>query len=462
MASILDKIKTAYSNAVKTSTPTVADIASGNYAGAATAKATPTATNKTAVTVTVPTTKAPSTPAASTPVVNTTAKPTNTPAPTSTSSTIAKVVNPSPSDIASGNYAGSATAVATPTSTNKAAVTVRKPIQVNNTPTINNSGAALGSGDNGQSLLAQQARQRYQQQVAQKRAEERARQQIIMPRQMSATEAAMNDRVAIGAAGLGDVNDMLNYGVLKDLQDLKNAGLDVPTLSNDNGGSTGSRGTASNSISAEEAAYQAYLLEAMQQQRASQERLLKEQFDRQEQQRRDNLNATIKANNDNAEAALREAYIANMMAQRNLPQQLKANGISGGATETTYADIMNTYMNNRNNIEKEKLNANAQARLAFDNGVADDYNDYLTNQYKLAGSNAETALKAAQSSIKTKSSGSTGTKSSGGGSTTREQTRQQLQAINGTVATNLTAYYKSLGYSDDQIKKILQGSGYVA
>jgi len=119
--------------------------------------------------------------------------------------------------------------------------------------------------------------------------------------------------------------------------------------------------------------------------------LLQEQQALAEKQRRAAMEATINANNQAADKSLKEAYIANMLAKRNMPQQLKSAGISGGATETTLADLQNSYMNNRFNIEQNRNDANAQARLAFDNGVASDYGNYLAKQYELQGTLADKA-----------------------------------------------------------------------
>lgn len=55
--------------------------------------------------------------------------------------------------------------------------------------------------------------------------------------------------------------------------------------------------------------------------------------------------------NTDAERALREAYVNKMISGRNIGQQLSAQGISGGAAETTLASMQNNYGNARNGIE---------------------------------------------------------------------------------------------------------------
>lgn len=86
--------------------------------------------------------------------------------------------------------------------------------------------------------------------------------------------------------------------------------------------------------------------------------------------------------NTDAERALREAYVNKMISGRNIAQQLSAQGISGGAAETTLASMQNNYGNARNNIETtrndnlESLNNTYQNNLA---AAAQAYNSQLAN-----------------------------------------------------------------------------------
>lgn len=59
---------------------------------------------------------------------------------------------------------------------------------------------------------------------------------------------------------------------------------------------------------------------------------------------------------DDATASLRQAYINKMMNEKNLGQQMTALGLSGGATETTLANMLNNYGNARNNINTTQNN----------------------------------------------------------------------------------------------------------
>lgn len=85
--------------------------------------------------------------------------------------------------------------------------------------------------------------------------------------------------------------------------------------------------------------------------------------------------------NQDAEGSLRQAYINHMLSQKNLGQQMSAMGLSGGATETTLAGMLNNYGNARNNINTTAANnlANlegkyndslSQAQQAYNNAVA--------------------------------------------------------------------------------------------
>ena len=82
-----------------------------------------------------------------------------------------------------------------------------------------------------------------------------------------------------------------------------------------------------------------------------------------------------------AENSLRQAYINKMLSQRNLGQQMSAQGLTGGATETTMANMLNNYGNARNSINNT-LNNNlsnlegnysdnlSQAMQAYNSAVA--------------------------------------------------------------------------------------------
>lgn len=55
--------------------------------------------------------------------------------------------------------------------------------------------------------------------------------------------------------------------------------------------------------------------------------------------------------NSDSEQSMKQAYINHMNSQRNLGQQMAAQGLSGGATETSMANMNNAYGNARNDID---------------------------------------------------------------------------------------------------------------
>jgi len=82
-----------------------------------------------------------------------------------------------------------------------------------------------------------------------------------------------------------------------------------------------------------------------------------------------------------ATASLKQAYINKMLSAKNFDQQMTAQGLSGGASETTRAAMSNNYGNARNDINAQKArnlselegqyNDNlAQAMQAYNSAVA--------------------------------------------------------------------------------------------
>lgn len=67
--------------------------------------------------------------------------------------------------------------------------------------------------------------------------------------------------------------------------------------------------------------------------------------------------ASTGALNTNAEKALQEAYINRMLQEKNLRQQLSSYGLTGGASESVMASLLNNYGNSRNNIELERADS---------------------------------------------------------------------------------------------------------
>jgi len=84
---------------------------------------------------------------------------------------------------------------------------------------------------------------------------------------------------------------------------------------------------------------------------------------------------TNKQNNTNAitadaEEAMRQAYINNMLSRKSLQQAMVAQGLNGGATETTRANMENNYGEARNAIDTTKNKNLAELLAQYQNNLA--------------------------------------------------------------------------------------------
>lgn len=106
----------------------------------------------------------------------------------------------------------------------------------------------------------------------------------------------------------------------------------------------------------------------LKQQRDNQVKKLKSQVDSQK-------NALEKTYQDNA----RQTYIQKMQAQRDLPQQLAAQGVSGGLSESGNIALNSNYGNLLSEYKKERDSGVADLNAAYTSDVADLDNTYLNN-----------------------------------------------------------------------------------
>ena len=74
--------------------------------------------------------------------------------------------------------------------------------------------------------------------------------------------------------------------------------------------------------------------------------------------------------NADAENAMRQAYINNMLSRKSLQQAMTAQGLNGGATETTRASMENNYGNARNNIDRTRNKNLADLLMQYENNLA--------------------------------------------------------------------------------------------
>lgn len=93
-------------------------------------------------------------------------------------------------------------------------------------------------------------------------------------------------------------------------------------------------------------------------------------------------NRSKKSINDDAESSLKQAYINRMLSEKNLGQQMSARGLSGGATETTLAGMLNNYGNARNNINTTTNNNLSQLEGNYSDNLSQAiqaYNSAVAN-----------------------------------------------------------------------------------
>lgn len=102
--------------------------------------------------------------------------------------------------------------------------------------------------------------------------------------------------------------------------------------------------------------------------------------------------------NEQASDSMQEAYVNKMLSQKNLSQQLAAMGMSGGASESAAAGLINNYGNARNGIQKTWNSNLADLENTFQNNLNNLYSAYqsqmaaLDNQRASALSSAEQNL----------------------------------------------------------------------
>lgn len=84
-----------------------------------------------------------------------------------------------------------------------------------------------------------------------------------------------------------------------------------------------------------------------------------------------------------AEASLREAYINNMLNRKNLQQALTAQGLNGGASETTQASMLNNYGSARNEIETQQAKNLADLLRTYNDNLSSAQNAWSSQMASL-------------------------------------------------------------------------------
>ena len=93
-------------------------------------------------------------------------------------------------------------------------------------------------------------------------------------------------------------------------------------------------------------------------------------------------NSGVGTVNKNSDGYQQEAYISYMLSKRDMPQELVANGITGGAAESTIAGIANGYGKNRNTIDTQRADSLAELLSILNGnkaGAERDYNETLAS-----------------------------------------------------------------------------------
>lgn len=120
-------------------------------------------------------------------------------------------------------------------------------------------------------------------------------------------------------------------------------------------------------------------------------------------------NTNVDKLNRASDEANQQAYINYMMSKRDLPQQLSAMGLSGGAAESSYAGLYNSYGNSRAQTEKSRLEGMADLQQTLQNNLAaieqqrlsgelSSLSEYYTNLASLQAQNAQQLVSKQQSS----------------------------------------------------------------
>ena len=95
---------------------------------------------------------------------------------------------------------------------------------------------------------------------------------------------------------------------------------------------------------------------------------------------------------NSAKKSLQEAYINRKLSERNLGQQLAAQGMSGGASESAMAGLANAYGNSRNGITDTWNTNKADLENTYQNSLANILQEYNSNLAQLESQRAQYAM----------------------------------------------------------------------
>lgn len=129
----------------------------------------------------------------------------------------------------------------------------------------------------------------------------------------------------------------------------------------------------------------------------------------------DSYDSGVHGVNQQADKTQKEAYVNYMLTMRDMPQLLAAQGVNGGAAESTIAGMKNNYGTSRNNIDTDRnnslsdlldqLNANKAAALqALNSSKSDLEAQRMAYQMQLENALAQGITEAANTKFDTLSS----------------------------------------------------------
>lgn len=115
-----------------------------------------------------------------------------------------------------------------------------------------------------------------------------------------------------------------------------------------------------------------------------------------------NYDFNVQGVNQNADKAMQEAYINYMMSKRDLSQVMAAQGLSGGASESSLASLFNNYGSGRNAIDTQRnadlgtlanaLQSDRASALQAYNSLIADLDAQKANQQMTLESNLANAI----------------------------------------------------------------------
>lgn len=197
--------------------------------------------------------------------------------------------------------------------------------------------------------------------------------------------------------------------------------------------------------------------------------------------------------NANASRGLRDAYVNMMLAKRDLPQQLAAQGISGGLTESTLAGLNNQYGSARGEIntglndsmtqllnalmdnqgqanrayteqlaadEANRVNYEMQLRSNLENRIADIMSSQYDNISQLDSTYYQNMMNLAKQQAAASAAATNNANLQAGNGYEPLSYSQAIAAANaGMVNPNVLSVLRSYGYTDQNIYGALLQSG---